>query len=206
MTLEDLVDGGVSADTIRDVRRIGTAGSHLLHLINTILDLSKIETGEEEITVEEISVKELLDEVIKLSWPLTEKSENRLEIKISDRIQHNFMSDRKKLCQVMVNLVGNATKFTENGTITLSVDLVNNLESIEFLVEDTGIGIPEDQADSIFEPFRQLDNSYNRKYSGSGLGLAISKAYCSLIGGDINYQRGEFGGARFNVTIPYSKT
>lgn len=205
MTLEELLEGVISDDAVRDVGRVKESADHLLHLINTILDLSKVETGEEEIFLAEVAIEKVLNQVCKLSWPLVERSGNRLRIDVFDSVPEMIVTDQKKLCQIIVNLVSNAAKFTENGLITLSVKPVTNVGAIEFSIEDNGIGIPEDQVTQLFEPFQQLDNLYNRKYSGSGLGLAISKKYCDLLGGGLSYEPREAGGARFTVRVPSSQ-
>ncbi|MFK7801256.1 MAG: sensor histidine kinase [Anaerolineae bacterium] len=202
MTHEELLEGIISDDTIRDVSRIRDSGKHLLHLINMILDLSKVETGKEEVHIDEVSIVDLLDEVFTLSWPLVERSGNKFGVDVSDVAKRIILTDRRKLAQILINLVSNAAKFTENGNVTISAYLKDGESSIVFSVQDSGIGIPDDQVDNLFEPFYQLDNSFNRKYSGSGLGLSICKEYCELIGGKLTYQKGAVKGSVFNVEIP----
>ena len=202
MTLEELLEGIISDDAVQDVERIKESAKHLLRLINTILDLSKVETGEEDVSLEEVSIDDVLNEVLNLSWPLIEKSGNQLRVDILESAPKMILTDQKKLSQIMVNLVSNAVKFTENGVITLSVQSKDKARSVEFSVEDNGIGISEEQVTRLFEPFQQLDNLYNRKYSGSGLGLAISKKYSDLLRGDLTYKPGVNGGAKFSLTIP----
>lgn len=204
MTLEELLEGVISSDTIRDVSRIRDSGKHLLYLINMILDLSKVETGNEKVHNAEVAVVDLLDGVLALSWPLVTRSGNKLSVNVSDIAKRTIVTDQRKLAQILINLVSNAAKFTENGKIAISAELEDGENRIVFSVQDSGIGIPDDQVDNLFEPFHQLDNSFNRKYSGSGLGLAICKKYCDLIGGNLSYQKGGRQGSIFSVALPLS--
>ncbi|MFK7803996.1 MAG: sensor histidine kinase [Anaerolineae bacterium] len=207
MLEEDFVEGTINQDSVEDVVRVRKSGQHLLSLINTILDLSKIEAGEEEFYIEPISIQELIDEVVTTARPLCSKSQNRLEVYLHHMQDDSgeavsVVADRQKLCQILLNLVSNACKFTQGGTVTIAVDLINDAQEIEFSVRDTGIGIPEADIDQLFEPFLQLDNAYNRKYEGTGLGLAITKQYCQAMGGQISAANHADGGAIFKVILP----
>lgn len=204
MAQEELSEGIITEDVIDDVGRIRESGKHLLTMINSILDLSKVEAGEEEIFIEVIDVCELMQSVIRASQALMTRSGNHLAYQLPEVGTLKVKADRQKLYQIMLNLIGNAAKFTQNGTVRFSVHQHRPADEpfIEFVVEDTGIGIPEEKMPLLFEPFQQLDNSYNRKYQGSGLGLAISKKFCDLLGGHISGENRPEGGAIFKVNMP----
>ncbi|MEM8860433.1 MAG: ATP-binding protein [Chloroflexota bacterium] len=202
ITREDLLDELITEEMPEDVDRIGHSARHLLGLINTVLDISKVEAGEEEIFLERVEIKGLINEVVSLCRPMVDNSGNKLIVKVSTPESVAVCADHKKLAQVMINVLSNAAKFTQNGTICLMARLNQSADFVSFLVEDSGIGIPAEKLGTIFEPFQQVDNSYNRKYSGTGLGLAISKQYCEMMGGSISAQNNPNGGAVFTINIP----
>ncbi len=209
MLEEELVVGVIRPSSIEDIVRIRKSGKHLLGLIKAILDLSKVEAGEEEVCIEPITTQEIMDALEIAASPLCIQANNRLEIKFNGQPQYAkenivVLADRQKLCQILLNLVSNANKFTNEGAITVSVLPKIKSQQVLFSVSDTGIGIPVDQIDNLFQPFVQLDNAYNRKYEGTGLGLAISSKYCHLMGGEISAHNQETGGAEFQVTLPAS--
>ena len=185
-----------------DLNRINSAGKHLLAVINDILDLSKIEAGRLEATVESFDFRRVLDEVAATILPLAKKNSNEFKLVVPEEIQ--LVSDETKLRQVLLNLLGNACKFTENGSVTLSAKLhdAGDETLLAISVEDTGIGMKPDQVESVFEPFVQADPSITRKYGGTGLGLAISRQICRLLGGDLGLESIPGGGSTFRVWIP----
>ena len=190
---------------LTDIDKISNASHHLLDLINDILDLSKIESGKMELHIEHFALKPLLNELTSTITPLIEKNHNKLRLNC-DKHLGIMRSDLTKLRQILVNLLGNASKFTENGTITLTV---NNLASgdhnwVCFQVSDTGIGMSQEQLTHIFDAFSQADNSITAKYGGTGLGLAICKHLCKLIGGSIEVESIKEVGSSFTVTVPMS--
>ena len=213
--LEDAQDLGYE-DFIHDLNNIHTAGKHLLSIINDILDLSKIEAGKMEIHFESLNILVLIDNVLSTIQPMIEKNGNTLEVICEDNLQ-SIISDPNKMRQVILNLLSNAAKFTENGKISLKVKVVQNdnyltsknpgLNSCNNLlilsVADTGIGISQEQMENLFQPFTQADNSTTRKYGGTGLGLAISRHFCKMMGGDITVASEVNQGSIFTVTIPF---
>ncbi len=189
---------------VADLQKIHSAGKHLLGLINDILDLSKIEAGKTEVYLETFSLREVIKDVSSTIQPLIKKGQNRLEIKLDDGLGE-MRSDLTKVRQILFNLLSNASKFTENGTIILSVERSfdgANKEWIVFLVKDSGIGMTAEQLGKLFQAFTQADASTTRKYGGTGLGLTISRRFCELMGGDMQVES-QFGkGTTFSVRLP----
>jgi signal transduction histidine kinase/CheY-like chemotaxis protein len=190
-------------DFIEPLRRIRGAGNHLLHLINEILDLSKIEAGRLELHYEEIDVKPLVDEIAMTAAPLADKNGNRLEIRCPDDIGI-MRSDMTRVRQVLLNLLSNACKFTDKGEVSLTVagDGSGDGEALTFTVRDSGIGMSPDQLAKLFQEFSQADSSTTRKYGGTGLGLAISRRLCRLMGGDVTVESAPGVGSTFTARLP----
>ena len=190
-------------DFIPDLKKINQAGTHLLALINDVLDLSKIESGKMEAFAESIDLDSLIDEISATAQPLMKKNSNRLSI---ERSQHlgSAHQDLTKLRQTLLNLLSNAAKFTHEGTITLHVNRTEQagVEWLSFAVSDTGIGIAEDKIERVFEEFAQADDSTTRDYGGTGLGLAISQRFCKLLGGDLSVHSELGEGSTFTIRIP----
>jgi len=190
-------------DFIPDLKKINQAGTHLLALINDVLDLSKIESGKMGAFAEAIDLDSLIDEVSTTVQPLMEKNGNRLSI---ERGQHlgNAYQDLTKLRQMLFNLLSNAAKFTHEGTITLYVNRTEqpDADKLLFAVSDTGIGIAPDKIERVFEEFTQADDSTTRDYGGTGLGLAISRRFCQLLGGDLSVHSELGKGSTFTIEIP----
>ncbi|HEY2593124.1 MAG TPA: GAF domain-containing protein, partial [Chloroflexota bacterium] len=202
MLREEVEDAGLDQLT-PDLRRIHGAGAHLLSLINDILDLSKIEAGKVELYVENVDVAALVREVAAVVQPLVDQNNNTLGVDCPLSIGE-MRVDLIKLRQVLLNLLSNAAKFTEGGTITLTADHqpIEEREWWTFGVRDTGIGMTPDQMERIFEAFSQADASTSRTYGGTGLGLAISRRFCRLMGGDLSVESAPGRGSAFTVTLP----
>ncbi|MGA7214129.1 MAG: response regulator [Terrimicrobiaceae bacterium] len=199
-----------------DLDKIRAAGKHLLSLINDVLDLSKIEAGKMTLFVERINVDDMIRDVVTTIQPLIEKNSNKLEVDCSEDCG-NMLADLTKIRQTLFNLLSNATKFTDKGTITLTVRRIqeetsdsarpkfnadSTRERVNFSVRDTGIGMTEEQLGRLFRAFSQADPSTTRKYGGTGLGLVISRRFCQMMGGDITVQS-EYGkGTTFTVDLP----
>ncbi|MCK8824033.1 hybrid sensor histidine kinase/response regulator [Fuchsiella alkaliacetigena] len=187
---------------IDDLRKIQTAGKHLLSLINDILDLSKIEAGKMELYLESFDLEAEVREVVDTVAHLMEKNSNQFQLEIASNLDKMY-SDLTKLKQVLINLLSNAAKFTEEGTITLRVELIEGSEEfVSFQVEDTGIGMSSEQVNKLFEAFTQADASTTRRYGGTGLGLAISKVFCEMLGGEITVESELGTGSTFTVQLP----
>jgi signal transduction histidine kinase/CheY-like chemotaxis protein len=187
---------------VPDLKKIEGAGRHLLGLINDILDLSKVEAGRMDLFLEDVELVPLLDEVRALIVPLVEKNGNVLEYRLAQDLG-SIRTDRTKLKQSLLNILSNASKFTENGRLTLAAERFEaKRPMVRFAISDTGIGMTEDQLSRLFQAFSQAEASTTKKYGGTGLGLAISRQFCRLLGGDISVasRRGE--GSTFTITLP----
>ena len=186
-----------------DVDRIRGAADHLLGLINSILDLSKIEAAKMEVSAEEFVLGDLLADLRSTILPLVIKGQNRLQVAcVAER--RAIVTDRTKLKQIMLNLLSNACKFTQKGWIDLRVELgwEEGVEWLTMEVADTGIGIPEHKLANLFNVFSQADDSVARRYGGTGLGLAISRELCRLLGGEIAVRSVVGAGTSFTLRIP----
>lgn len=182
-----------------DIVRIIGAGKTLLDLINNVLDFSKIEANQMTIRITKIDIFEIIHEAVKIIDPLLVKTGNELVVSQSESKMVAY-GDPQKLKQILINLIGNANKFTTNGSIILSV--TNNEETLRIDVADTGIGIKNEFLQELFHPFAQVENHFSRQFEGTGLGLAISKKFVELMNGEIEVQS-EFGqGTIFSVLLP----
>jgi len=184
---------------IADLDRIRGAGRHLLMLINDVLDLSKIEAGRVEIAPARFAVRLVIDEVRATVEPLVARRGNTLEVR-TPADPGEMHSDQMRIRQVLFNLLSNASKFTERGTITL--DVAREDGWMVFAVSDTGIGLTPEQAGRLFEAFVQADAKIAQRYGGTGLGLAISRKLCRLLGGDIAVASDYGKGSTFTVRLP----
>jgi PAS domain S-box-containing protein len=202
MLAEDAEDEGHD-EMVPDLEKINAAGKHLLALINDILDLSKIEAGRMDLFLETFDLRQMLDEAVATVMPLIAKNENELETDFADDLG-NVRVDLTKLRQALFNLLSNAAKFTNNGTITLAAkrETRDGDEWITLGVSDTGIGIAEDKLDAVFEEFSQADDSTTRDYGGTGLGLPISRRFCQMMGGDITITSELGKGTTFTIELP----
>jgi len=185
-----------------DLQKIILSGKQLLSLINDILDLSKIETGKMSIYPEKFDVAETLEQVCQTVQPLLGKNNNKLEVSTSEQLPQ-FFNDATKFRQIFVNLLSNASKFTDSGLIRLSAEPLKGAEPrVLFCVSDNGIGMTPSEQEKIFEAFVQADNSTSKNYGGTGLGLAICKDYCELMGGEITVESEPGVGTTFRVNLP----
>ena len=202
MLTEDAAAQGLDAYT-PDLKRIHMAGTHLLSLINNVLDVSKIEAGKLSVHAHRFAVDALIEDVVDTVRPLLDKNRNRLVLDNGPQLGQMF-SDETKLRQILVNLLGNAAKFTENGVVTLSVRRIAEAgeDWLQFAVRDTGIGIAQDQIARLFTDFTQVDSSTTRRYGGTGLGLAISRRFCQRLGGDIQVASEVGQGSIFTLRLP----
>jgi len=198
MLKEDAEDDGLDAYST-DLEKIFSSGNHLLTLINDILDLSKIEAGKMELFVEEFEYGNLLKQIEATAKPLVEKNGNKLII--TSKIKNlNLKNDQTKVRQILFNMLSNAAKFTEKGTVTLDIKLED--KNIRFDVTDTGIGMSKKQLDKVFEEFTQAETSTSKKYGGTGLGLPISKKMTELMRGYMEVKSKKGKGTTFSIIIP----
>ncbi len=200
MMIEEAEDEGREEP---DLLKIRSAGKHLLSLINDVLDLSKIEAGKMTLYLEDFEVDEMIDEVVSSVQPLVEKNANTFELEIGDDVG-SMRADVTKVRQALVNLLSNASKFTENGTVRLSAVRTQEEggDRLRFEVSDTGVGMTPEQCSKVFEEFAQADVSTTRKYGGTGLGLTISRRFCRMMGGDITLASELGKGTTFTVDLP----
>jgi signal transduction histidine kinase/CheY-like chemotaxis protein len=199
MLQEEVGDLGHAA-LIPDLERIHGAGKHLLALINDILDLSKIEAGKMQLYLETFDVGTLIEEVVGTIRPLVEKSGNTLLVDADAAALGAMCSDLTKVRQALFNLLSNACKFTQNGTVTLRA--VREADWMVLRIVDTGIGMTEEQMDRLFQAFSQADVSTTRKFGGTGLGLAITRSFCEMLGGSIDVESEVGRGSTFTVRLP----
>jgi signal transduction histidine kinase/DNA-binding NarL/FixJ family response regulator len=189
------------SENVEDLRKIQSAGKHLLSLINDVLDLSKIEAGKMGLHLEDFEVLPLIDEIATTLQPAAAKNSNQIKIHVSENL--GFMrADITKVRQILFNLLSNACKFTDHGTIALDVDQNDRDGYIRFRVTDTGIGISEKQQQNLFFEFSQADASIARKYGGTGLGLAITHRFVQLMRGQISVESEPGKGSIFTVQVP----
>ncbi len=203
----ELLQGTLSAQSDPDIQarveRILGSSKHLLTLINDVLDFSKVEAGRLQANPEMVDLERLLADVKIEALQLMEKNQNRFTIHANGSLG-SLYTDPTRLRQVLLNLLGNAAKFTENGEVTLEVQRSASpaQEYMVFRVRDTGIGIAPEQLERLFQPFQQADTSTTRKYGGSGLGLVISRRLCQMMGGEIEAESTPGVGSTFTVTLP----
>ena len=203
MLIEEADERGL-ADSLDDVKKIQFAGKHLLGLISDILDLSKIEAGRMDIHLETFDVADMVEAVLGTIRPLVAKTGNHLEVTCPPEI--GFVhADLTKIRQILLNLLSNAAKFTDKGTVKLSVARVlrGTTPTLQLLVADTGIGMTQKQLSQLFQAFTQGDSATARRFGGTGLGLAISKAFCDMLGGTIEVASQLGVGTVFTVRLPY---
>lgn len=188
---------------LSDIEAVSRAGKHLLELINDVLDVAKIEAGKADLDLSTFDVATLIEDLAEIIRPLAAKNGNSLVV-LCDKTIGSMVSDATKLRQMLLNLLSNAAKFTNQGTIELMVSrsLVNNLEVFSFRITDTGIGIAPEQLGKLFQTFMQADSTVTRKYGGTGLGLALSQRLCRLMGGEINVSSEPGVGSTFIATLP----
>ena len=202
MLAEDCEDLGYD-DLLPDLKKITSAGTHLLSLINNILDISKIESGKMELYITSFEIEDVVDVIKDISAPLVSKNNNAFQTNIQDGIGA-MRQDETKLRQCLSNLLSNAAKFTEAGTVTLEVDasLEKELEMVSFKVIDTGEGMSEEGVGKVFEVYTQAERSTSAKHGGTGLGLPLSREMAQMMGGDITLTSELGVGSVFTLKLP----
>ena len=205
--------GNLTDEQLQSVNIIYKSGKDLLELINEILDLSKIEAGKMKYEFEEIAVSEITAEIRQTFNPVAENKGLKLELRQAERFPEKIFTDKQRLMQIVKNLLSNAFKFTSEGKVTVHFDVPDsatlfingnlNKDNTYFIaVEDSGVGIPRDKLEGIFEAFQQADGSISRKFGGTGLGLSISKQLTHVLGGEIHVESNEGDGSVFTVYLP----
>jgi signal transduction histidine kinase len=188
------------------LQRVNAAGTHLLSLINEILDLSKIEVGKLELNLEPVNLARLVDEVIGTAGQLAEKNKNRLVVEAQENLG-SLNADSMRLKQILLNLLSNACKFTKQGEVALRVRRVaDGRDWVELAVADTGIGLTAEQQAKLFQEFTQADSLTARRYGGTGLGLALSRKLARMMGGDVTVASEPGKGSVFTVRLPRDAT
>jgi signal transduction histidine kinase len=188
---------------VEPLDRVLGAGRHLLALINDILDLSKIEAGRMELHLESFAVAPLIDDVVKTIEPLAAKNANQVAVHC-DAAFGTMHADQMRLRQALLNLMSNANKFTDQGTITINAHQgqENGREWVTLAVADTGIGMTTEQMGKLFQEFSQASSKTASKYGGTGLGLVISRRFCQMMGGDITVESEPGRGSTFTIRLP----
>ncbi|TRX75252.1 response regulator [Pseudomonas mangiferae] len=198
--LADNNHGNLNDEQVKFAESIYSAGNDLLNLINDILDISKVEAGKLDVRPESSRVSKLVESLQMLFEPLAGQKHLAFRVSLADAAPKVLFTDRQRVEQILKNLLSNALKFTEKGEVSLTVN--PHPKGIAFAVRDTGIGIRQDQQESIFEAFRQADGTTNRRYGGTGLGLSISRDLARLLGGTITVESRPGEGSTFTLLLP----
>ncbi|MGJ3243506.1 MAG: ammonium transporter [Opitutales bacterium] len=201
--LKEELQQEATAAYLKDLETIHQSSQHLLNLINSVLDISKIEAGRMDVHTESIDLRELTENAVRTFSPIVQHNRNVLELRVA-KDTPPLHSDRTKLQQTLFNLLSNACKFTHSGTISVDArpETRQNLTGICIKVSDTGIGIPRAKLESIFQPFVQADTSTTRQFGGTGLGLTICRAFITQLQGEITVDSTEGVGSTFSVWLP----
>jgi two-component system sensor histidine kinase/response regulator len=201
--LEEETQEAGKLDTVRDLRKIQSAGKHLLLLINDILDLSKIEAGKMGLHVETFDVPQMIEEIVSTLQPAVAKNGNILQVDVGKNAG-KMRGDLTKVRQILLNVLSNSCKFTDHGTISLKVDrkTAGLQDWLQFQVIDTGIGITAEHKENLFREFSQADTSIARKYGGTGLGLAITHRFIQIMRGTIAVDSKPGQGSTFTIQLP----
>lgn len=195
------------SNTLADLQRIRQAGEHLLGMISEILDLARIESGQLDLNLAPVALPALIESVAATMQPLAQKNRNQLTVAIDEGLPP-LQADEMRLRQILMNLLSNACTFTENGAVTLTVQVARPIPraaaggAVAFVVHDTGIGMTREQLSRVFEPFEQGDVETARRYGGTGLGLAIARQLARLMGGEITVVSMPGHGSTFTLLLP----
>ena len=210
-SLAENEDGDLNDDNVEAAEIIHESGTSLLHRINEILDLSKVEAGKMHVNINPVVLSDICHGIKRTFSHVAAEKHVDFTIALDDNTPAEISSDAEKLVQILDNLIANAIKFTKEGSVTLSIKIPESLPEeidenpvgiIQFAVIDTGIGIDTEHLETIFEPFRQADGSTSRQFGGTGLGLSISKKFAELLGGAIHIESKEGEGSTFSLYLP----
>lgn len=201
-TLELIDTSALDAKTRKYLAVIKQSGGLLLQHVNDVLDISKVDAGHATADIEAFDLMAVIADVVASQTALAERSGNSIDFEVGEGCANHVLGDPRRVRQILLNLVGNAVKFTSNGTVTVSAHRLGAGDYVELQVLDTGIGIPDDALESVFEEFVTLDAAYDRETSGTGLGLAITRGTVELLGGEIGVESELGEGSVFWVQLP----
>ncbi|NRA76773.1 MAG: response regulator, partial [Pseudoalteromonas sp.] len=196
-----LMDSPLSKEQQKHIITVNKSARSLLHLLNEVLDSAKLEKGKLDIQAEHFNLQALLDNIVSTFWLEAKRKDILLDLIIADSVAPIYIGDESRIRQVMNNLIGNAIKFTEQGSVTITVSQTQN-KQLFFEVQDSGIGIAKHRLDAIFQPFEQADGTMTRRFGGTGLGTTISKQLVELMGGSIGAISEEGKGSCFYFSLP----
>lgn len=200
--LQEEADEIGATSLVDDLKKIHSAGRHLLSLINDVLDLSKIEAGRMELSIETFETEPLVQDVLHVATPLAARNGNTIDMHVADGARE-MSADMTRVRQSLLNLVSNAAKFTSNGSISVTVEPDQaDPDTILFRVTDTGIGLSPEQIADLFQPFQQVDSTAGRRFGGTGLGLALTRRFCRMMDGDVSAESTLGQGAVFTMRLP----
>ena len=199
--LSDNTNGNLSAEQVRFAQTIYSAGNDLLRLINDILDISKVEAGKLELVLESLPVRRVVESLCATFEPMAQQKQLSFRVVVEPSVPATIWSDRQRLEQILRNLLSNAVKFTDSGAVSLTVSSTPG-GPLHFVVEDSGIGIPPDQQQKIFDAFHQADGTTSRRFGGTGLGLSISRDLTALLGGELIVTSAPGSGSMFTLVLP----
>jgi signal transduction histidine kinase/DNA-binding response OmpR family regulator len=199
--LSDNAAGNLNEEQVRFAQTIYSAGNDLLNLINDILDISKVEAGKLELVPEELPLRRVIEGLARTFEPLAHQKQLEFSLTVEPDVPATIHTDRQRIEQVLKNLLSNAVKFTDAGRVSLTVS-ANADGWVQFVVQDSGIGISRDQQEKIFDAFHQADGSTARKYGGTGLGLSISRDLTNLLGGTLTVASTLGEGSTFTLSLP----
>jgi len=201
--LSDNVAGNLNDEQVRFAQTIYSAGNDLLHLINDILDISKVEAGKLELVPEEVPLRRMVEGMARTFEPLARQKNLDFSVTVDPNVPMAITTDRQRVEQILKNLLSNAVKFTDKGAVSLMVSVTPE-GWVQFGVRDSGIGIAQDQQDKIFDAFHQADGTTSRRFGGTGLGLSISRDLTNLLGGSLNVASTPGEGSLFTLSLPKS--
>ena len=199
--LSDNTNGNLSAEQVRFAQTIYSAGNDLLHLINDILDISKVEAGKLELVLESLPLRRVVENLSMTFEPMAQQKQLRFSVQVDPSVPATVWTDRQRLEQILKNLLSNAVKFTDSGTVSLKVSSTPG-GPVRFDIEDSGIGIPLEQQQKIFDAFHQADGTTSRRFGGTGLGLSISRDLTVLLGGELIVTSSPGNGSMFTLVLP----
>ena len=201
--LSDNTPGNLNDEQVRFAQTIYSAGNDLLHLINDILDISKVEAGKLELVPEDVPLRRMVEGMARTFEPLARQKTLDFSVTVDPGVPASIVTDRQRVEQILKNLMSNAVKFTDAGAVNMTVSMTPE-GWVQFAVRDSGIGIPHDQQDKIFDAFHQADGTTSRRFGGTGLGLSISRDLTSLLGGTLAVSSTPGQGSLFTLSLPRS--